>query len=274
MSGIFNSQIFKIDHTSEIHFIDIKEIDETMSSFINQHFVRICKGVNSRSSIEIVKKTAKKFFDSKDYNKRIGGTAEFFIHLYLLSLSFEQQCMFLNKEENAMKKGFDGYYTIGEDEWIMESKAGNSIDGSLHKSKIKEAYRSLSNQLKGVNKDKNDPWQNAFQHANSRDNEPTESLLRNLELLSDDYVSEIYHLPEEFNIIPASTIFFKGEWNDVDRQVILDDIKKYLLKIEFSRMLIICCSKRTIDLFMDFLDVIERNEDNGKQRENTIEINQ
>lgn len=41
-----------------------------------------------------------------------GAVAEFFVHLYLNILGLKQECLFLNLEENSIKKGFDSSIQI------------------------------------------------------------------------------------------------------------------------------------------------------------------
>ena len=79
-----------------------------------------------------------------------GSIAEFIVHLYLKACGFSQECLFKNLEEGSIKKGFDGYYTYSNEEWIMESKSGSiKTSGITHRAKIKEAYDDLKNKIDG-----------------------------------------------------------------------------------------------------------------------------
>ena len=77
----------------------------------------------------------------KDDTTKIGAVAEFFIHLFLRELGYKQEFLFYNLEERSIKKGFDGYFSQGETQFIVESKSGfESTRNISHKAKIKEAY--------------------------------------------------------------------------------------------------------------------------------------
>ncbi|MFJ7682610.1 hypothetical protein [Peribacillus butanolivorans] len=273
MSGkLFNNEIIYLSDNIEFHFININELNLELVNFIDENFVSICKGENNKGSIERIKKRAIKFFSQKDERTRNGATAEFFLHLYLRSLDYKQECMFLNMEENSIKKGFDGYYSQGKDQWILESKSGNIRSKNVkHSSKISEAYASLNKQLRG--EAENDPWQNAYQHANSRDVGTNESILSVLQNFSDDFIDEKYHSSEDLNIIPAATVFLNGVWEEIDIKKVHKKILKSIPNFKFKKIKIICCTKKSLDLFMDFLGVPKREERNEEQRKNTANIN-
>jgi len=95
-----NTQI--IDNIS-IHVIDIEYINSDLKQFIDQYFVNICEG-DSDSNLEQVKKIVIYFLSSKDSNTKMGATAEFFLHLYLKSLGYKQECLYLNLEEGSKKR--------------------------------------------------------------------------------------------------------------------------------------------------------------------------
>jgi len=248
-----------VDENVEVHYIDIREINEELAAYINENFVSICKGEGNTSSLEKTKKRAAKFFLKKDERTRNGATAEFFLHLYLRSIGYRQECMFLNMEENSIKKGFDGYYSKDGEEWILESKSGNERSTNIsHSAKVSEAYTSLKNQLSGGSE--NDPWQNAYQHANSRDVGTAENILAMLQNFSDDYEDEKYHSPSKFNIMPSGTVFLNGEWQEFDLKEIHNKILKIFPKFEYKKLRIICCTKKSLDLFMDFLGVPKRED--------------
>ncbi len=265
--NLFNSQVIKINDNVEFHYIGIKDFNKKFIDYINENFVSICKGEKNTSSLEIIKKRAFKFFEKKDERTRNGGTAEFFLHLYLKFLDYKQECMFLNMEEASIKKGFDGYYSKGNDEWILESKSGNyRFDSVSHHSKITEAYNSLKKQLNGESE--NDPWQNAYQHANSKDVDTNNTILKILQEFSDDFFSEIYYTPEDFNIIPAGTVFLNGEWEDFDVNEIYEKVVRNIKGFEYKKLIVICCTKKSLDLFMDFLGVPKREGDYEQQGKN------
>lgn len=267
--NLFDRQIMKINDNVEFHYISIKDFDAKMVKFINENFVNICRGDNNQTPLEIIKKTAYNFFVGKDERTRSGASAEFFMHLYLRSIHFKQECMFLNMEETSVKKGFDGYYSRDDEEWILDSKSGNARSKSVsHPDKIKEAYTSMKNQLNGTAQ--NDPWQNAYQHANSKDVDSTDSILSILQSFSNDFVLKKYHSPENFNIMPAATIFLNGEWEDYNVDEIYTKVSKAISKFKYRKLIILCCTKRSLDLFMEFLDVPKREDNYGSQRKSAI----
>lgn len=271
-SNLFNSKIEFINENIEIHFLNIKELNIQFIEYINENIVSICKGINNKSSLEVIKKRIVRFFEKKDERARNGATAEFFLHLYLRNLDYKQECMFFNMEENSPKKGFDGYYSKNNEDWIMESKSGNAKHINVtHPNKIKEAYNNLKEQLSG--RTSNDPWQNAFQHANSRDVGTEESILETLRRFSDDYICEIYYSPEQFNIIPASTIFLNGVWEDVDSETVYKKLMQIIPSFKHKKLLIICCTKKTLDLFIDYLGISKGEENNEQQRKETANFN-
>ncbi|MGE7762280.1 hypothetical protein [Peribacillus sp. NPDC097895] len=270
--NLFNSQIKHINENAEFHFINIKSLNPKMVEYINGNFVSICKGENNERPLQIIKKRAYKFFENKDERTRNGATAEFFLHLYLRSLDYKQECMFLNMEETSIKKGFDGYYSKESEEWILESKSGNARYKTVsHPSKIKEAYDSLKKQLSGSSD--NDPWQNAYQHANSRDVGTKDSILAILQDFSDDYIVEKYYSPEKFNIIPAATVFLNGVWEDIEIEKLYAQVLKAVPSFKYKKLIIICCTKKSLDLFMDFLGVPKREDKNEQQRKNATNVN-
>ena len=121
--------------------IDVDE--EFVQEQIAENIVSICEG-NLETDLETIKIKLKDYLEPKGIRIRRGAIAEFYIHLFLKSLGYKQHCLFLNLEENSIKKGFDGYYVFNGDEWIVESKSGAS---ATHKSKIEEAYGDLKEKL-------------------------------------------------------------------------------------------------------------------------------
>ena len=154
--------------------IDIENINEVVKATLDEYFVPICEG-NSGSNLSTVKTRVRNLFATKEYEWIMGATAEFFVHLYIRLTGFKQECLFLNLEENSIKKGFDGYYSKDGQEWLMESKAG-SIDskGISHADKVTLAMNDLSKKVSGKDKSgkkklPNNPWQEAYAHASQYD---------------------------------------------------------------------------------------------------------
>ena len=250
---MFKTRVQSIDSNIIIHIIDIEHISNGLKLFIDEHFVNICEG-DSDSNLKRVKRIVLDFLSSKDSNTKMGATAEFFLHLYLKSLGYKQECLYLNLEEGSIKKGFDGYCSLDDiEEYIMESKSGSSsTNGISHPSKIKEAYNDLKNSLAGI-KSNNNPWKNAYNHASHIDVKTAKNIRRNIKKLSDEFDDNIFHNIKDFNIIPASTIFLDNIWNDAYSKNIIDDLKKLSEKFEFSKLNIICVTQKSLQLFEEYL---------------------
>jgi hypothetical protein len=139
-------KIIQINQNVTLHIFELQEITDEIKSFIDSKIVNITNGTR-KIDLKIVKTKLKNFLASKKGSTtEMGAIAEFFIHLYLSTQGYKQECLFFNLEENSIKKGFDGYYSKETLEWIMESKSGlSSTKGISHKSKIKEAYDDLDN---------------------------------------------------------------------------------------------------------------------------------
>lgn len=243
----------KVDgnHLYELHVINIKEISDEFSDFIDRYFVSICEG-NSGSNIKVVKKRVLKFLESKTNDTRIGSMAEFLMHLYLNNLGYKQECRFLNLEEESIKKGFDGYYSNSDEEWIMESKSGFSTSKSIsHKNKILEAYRDLEGKIKGETK--NNPWMNAYNHASHRDINTKESIVKHIKGLADDFVLDNFYNIKDFNIIPGATIFLEGTWIDNDLDKIVNDVEQSILTLQYKKIIAICCTQISVQAFIEYI---------------------
>ncbi len=246
----------QVNENCIIHIIDIKILSIDLKNYLDDHFVSICEG-DSGSKLNAVKKIIIDFLETKDFRTKMGATAEFFIHLYLKSIGFNQECLFLNLEERSIKKGFDGYYSINNEEYIMESKSGlSSTDSIKHEDKIKDAYDDLKNNLAGKSrKSKNNPWKNAYNHASHIDVGTTSSIRKNIKQLSDEYEVSTYHDIKDFNIIPSSTIFLNNIWTDEYSNNIIDTLESLSESLDFKKLNIICVTKQSLDLFKSYLEI-------------------
>jgi hypothetical protein len=235
--------------------LDIKLLTNILKEYLDEHFVNICEG-NSGTSLNEVKKIIIEFLKTKDDRTKMGATAEFFLHLYLKSIGFKQECLFLNLEERSIKKGFDGYYSLNNEEFIMESKSGSSKTKNIsHNDKIKEAYTDLKNNLSGKStKSKNNPWKNAYNHASHIDVGTGSNIRKNIKELSDNYNKSIYHEVKNFNIIPTSTIFLEDIWSDEYSKDIIDRLETLSKSLEFKQLTIICITKKSINIFQQYLE--------------------
>lgn len=253
-SEIFDVEYRHISNDNYLHVINIQEINIELEEFIDTCISLICYGPDD-TDISIIKKELISFFETKqsDPDKRTikGAIAEFFINLYLLDIGFKQEYLFLNLEENSIKKGFDGYFTFSNEEWIFESKSGSiNSSNSTHKDKISTAYTDLKKKVE--TKTSNNPWKNAFNHAKRVGSE--DDIIKNLKKLSDDFVLEKYQKIKDLNIIPGSTIFLEGNWIDIDTDDLEFKIKGFLSGKEYKGINVICVNNKSIELFQDYLN--------------------
>jgi len=252
----FKKDIFSVEHRhlsddNYLHIINVEKIDQKLKNLIDTNLSSIWNGDNS-TDVKIAKIQLKSFLDSKK-NSTIekGAIAEFFLHLYLREIGFSQECLFQNLEEGSIKKGFDGYYSFKNEEWILESKSGAiSVKGVSHINKIKEAYNDLNDKLLG--KKLNNPWQNAFHHAKIVGS--NSKIINNIKTLSDNYTNKKFNDIKDFNIIPGSTIFFEGEWKPVSAVKTEKDIMNLISKLDFNKIHVVCVNKKSVELFREYLD--------------------
>lgn len=251
-SDVFHVEYRNISEDNYLHVINIDQIDYKLKLFIDKNIVKICEG-SSDSDCESIKKRLKSFFATKNgTTTEMGAIAEFFIHLYLNDCGFKQECLFLNLEENSIKKGFDGYYSFRNDEWVVESKSGKSSSpDTTHKNKINEAYKDLSDKFSGIGG--NNPWRNAYNHASHSDVNSSSNIRSNIKKLSDEYGKEIFHNIKDFNIIPSSTIFLEDSWKFIDVDQLESKIRELIVKFQFKKIHIICVNKKSLSLFLNYL---------------------
>ena len=225
--------------------IDVDE--EFVQEQIAENIVSICEG-NSETDLETIKIKLKDYLGPKKIRTRRGAIAEFYIHLFLKSLGYKQHCLFLNLEENSIKKGFDGYYIFNGEEWIVESKSGVNV---THKSKIEEAYGDLKEKL--TTKSKNNPWENAYNHAAHAAIGAKKPILKRLKALSNNYVKNI-HLPlTEFCLMPCGTVFNHDASSNEVKDAIYNSIKDTTNSMKYKKICIIAISNRAYNAFLEFI---------------------
>lgn len=244
-------KVESITDNVNIHIIHINDFSENFKNFIDEKLRTIYLGTRE-IDLALAKQKLFNFFETKSLNTKMGASAEFFIHLYLSSLGFKQECLMSNLEEGSIKKGFDGYYSKYDEEWIMESKSG-TIDtiGITHKAKLKEAYSGLSSLLNGGST--NNPWENAYNHVSHRDVNTRDSIIKNIQKLSDEFDIGVVYEIKDFNIIPAGSIFYNSTITK-DKESIFDEIKDLYEDFDFKKLELICISKKTLSLFLDYLN--------------------
>jgi hypothetical protein len=249
----FNVSVKDLGNGNELCIIDIDDIGTNLKACMDAKFVKICEGI-SGTDLKLVKKRLITFLSTKKGSTTEGGAiAEFLLHLYLNDGGFQPQFLYFNLEEGSIKKGFDGYYFYNGDEWILESKSGSSNTKDIsHASKIKEAYDDLQGKFTGTGT--NNPWRNAYSHASHLDVGANANVRANIKKFSDEYDQKTFYKTDKFNIIPGSTIFLDGIWVASDISTIDTEIKSLIKKFSFNKIIVICITKKSIQIFWDYLN--------------------
>ena len=252
MSKVFKIPPIKLSNNSFIHVIEIEQIDIEFGKFIDDKIRLITEG-NTDTDISRIKNRLYNFLRRKKGTTiEMGAVAEFMVHLYMSEMGYKQEFVFFNLEERSIKKGFDGYYTLNNEEWILESKSGLiSTKGISHSAKFSEAYSDIKEKLK--DSDGRNPWRNAYNHACHRPVESAEDIIKNLKNLADDFDSELYQNIENLNLLPAATIFLEGNWSSIDQPLLLSDIKKSITTKRFKGINILCVNIKSLEILEDFL---------------------
>ena len=252
------------DEKLSIYVIDIKELNENLKNTINQFIVSICEGPQETLlELEDVKEEIRRFLTEKkpknnetgrETNTYIGAIAEFFIHLFLNYIGLKQECLFLNLEEKSIKKGFDGYYSLNGETWIMESKSGYiNSQNATHKEKLNISYKQLKDKITTNDPSVNNPWKNAFYHAQIA--QSNKNILKELQVFSQQFIrKEIKNDINNFNLIPCSTIYYFKDWEE-NKEDILNEIKHSFSEVECRKLKIICINKKFKRLFLNYLGI-------------------
>ena len=259
------SKEFKLNDRVLLSIIDIDDLDNDFIKILDDNFVSICEG-NSGSKLEIVKKRVVDLFSTKNYDWILGATAEFFIHLYIRTNGYKQECMYLNLEENSIKKGFDGFYSRNNETWLMESKAG-SIDSKnvTHSGKVILAMNDLTKKVSGKDKTgkrekPNNPWQEAYAHAGHCDIGTAKEIRYSLKTLADNFVIGKYKTIDEFNTMPCGTVFLSGTWKQFDHENIKETINQLEHKLLGKQVHVICVTNKSVKLFINYINGRINNE--------------
>lgn len=236
-----------------LYMINIEIIDDELKLYFDKKLTKICEGNREIDLKDVKLKLTNFFISKKDSDLELGAVAELIIHFFISTLNFKQEFLYTNLEENSLKKGFDGYYTKLNEDWILESKSGSiSTIGITHQGKISEAYTGIKNKIEGIDH-KNNPWENAYKHASNSDVNTKKNIKEKLNQLSLDYNKNDFHKVDKFNLIPCSTIFLEDKWNCIDEVELIVKIKKSILKKEFNKIIIICINKKSLKHIIDYL---------------------
>lgn len=253
----FNCSEYVISNRIELTVLDIEHLTGAVKSILDKNFVSICEG-SSGTDLVTAKKEVANLYTRKDEDWKMGATAEFFVHLYLKLRGFKQECLFLNLEEGSIKKGFDGYYSLHNVEWLMESKAGAAKNtGVSHVNKVKLAMRDLEDKVAGRPKrgcTPNNPWKNAYSHASHCDVGTAANLRKNIKALADDFTNGKFHLIDEFNTIPCGTIYLSGIWTPPNHQDVFDGIQAISNILKGQKIHAICVTHKSVDLFISYIN--------------------
>ncbi len=248
------AELKKINDQVDLIVIDLLEITPQLADIIDKHIIEICEGA-SDSELKLVKNRFLKFLDPKDKRTQHGAVSEFFVHLYLKMQNYKQEFLFFNLEEGSIKKGFDGYFSKDNEEFIVESKSGSAISNNIsHQNKINEAYDDIKSVVAGKSKkSKNNPWRNAYNHASHIDTQTKLSIRKKIKELSNLFDEGKFKNIEEFNIIPCSTIFLDGKLGESFSDSILNEKEKYFIKFKSKTSKILCTTKNSYDTFYKYL---------------------
>jgi hypothetical protein len=253
MSRLLNCEIISHsnDNTKQLLINSFDGLDSEDLKFLENEFVKICKGDNSSYDIRTIAKKVRDQLQAQTDNTKIGATAEFFVHLLLRKFNYKQQCCYRNLEENSIKKGFDGVYSKEENIYLMESKSSSTV--SQHNNKhlhcLDLAYDGLTGLLSGNTP--NDPWENAASHASVSTGNL--SLQHKFEQLSKKHTNGEFSEIEDQNIIPASTLYVDDLGNvEIDAS----KIKAYMSNHRCASELAICLATKNPDILINILDKI------------------
>lgn len=241
----------KIDDKITVFAINIESLDDDLKTFMNEKLISICKG---KRDIEL--KTVKAEFlnylnKKKTSNLLTGSVSEFFVHLFLNLKDFKQEFLYFNLEGNDIKKGFDGYYSKDSQEWILESKA-TTEKTKQHKTIVNIGYTGVKAKIETLDSG-NNPWENAYNHADLGAVGADKKLLDKLSLLSENYINEVYGVIDDFNVMVASTIFLEDNWESINIEDLKKDIQEYLKDKSYKSIIIICLNKRSISHLQEYL---------------------
>ena len=258
LQASLKKQKVTLENGTLLTILEIDELNENLSSLMDEYLVSICEGTYSDSALFEVKARVKDLFKDKssedeDYtNWEMGAVAEFYIHLYLNVEKMKQECLFFNLEERSIKKGFDGYYSDEEEQWVMESKSGSSkTSGISHMSKLSEAVADLKKKFSGDVK--NNPWSNAFNHASHIDVSAASQIRKYIKNLSNDFTFKVSHDISEFNIIPCATIYYEDD-PFLEIEAIQESVSSDFKNIA-KKMHMICVSQKSVGVFKKYIGI-------------------
>ncbi len=232
--------------------INIEKIENDFAKYIDSKLITICKG-KREIKLSTVKTEFIEYLKAKNKSNLLpGSVSEFFIHVFLSSQDYKQEFLYFNLEENSIKKGFDGYYSKGDIDWVLESKSTTQI-GKKHSHNINLGYTGIRDKIEGLD-NKNNPWENAYNHASIRTVAAQDSLLKKLSALSELYTEKKYGKIKDFDIMVSSTIFLEGNWSEINVNTLKQDVTDYLENKVFKSIVIICLNKKSTTHLLEYLE--------------------
>jgi len=252
-SEVFNCECRELGDGNHLHFINIPDLNEDITRYIDASIVSICEGATNTDLATIKQRLIDFLTPKKGSTTEMGAIAEFFGHLYLTEIGFKQEFLFLNLEEGSIKKGFDGYYSLNDESWIYESKSGSTATkGATHESKVSLAYSDIKDKISG--NPANNPWQNAYNHACHIDVGTDVSIRQTLKALANVFTLGTRQDVGSFNLIPGSTLFVDGAWSDINSDTIAPRLKQLIENFNFKKINVVCVNKASVDLFWRYLE--------------------
>jgi len=231
--------------------INIEKIEDDFATYIDDKLISICKG-KREIQLSTVKTEFIDYLEAKNQSNLLSGSvSEFFIHVFLSSQDYKQEFLYFNLEENSIKKGFDGYYSKGDTDWVLESKSTTQVD-KKHNHNINLGYTGIKDKIEGIDY-KNNPWENAYNHASMGTVATKSTLLKKLSALSELYTEKKYGEIKDFDLMVSSTIFLEDNWNEIDIDELKQDITNYLADKDFSSIIVICLNKKSTAHLIDYL---------------------
>jgi len=262
MESLFVTHTDSLNEDTLLTVLEFPELSDELRSLLDENLVSVTEGEHSSSSLEDVKRRIVDLFANKqskilgEYsNWEMGAVAELFIHLYIKTMGLRQECMFFNLEDRSAKKGFDGYYTQGEQHWIMESKSGSiATAGITHEAKLKEALNDLKEKFTGTGTSRNNPWREAYNHASHVDVRTAGAIRNYIKDLATEYTSGVFHVPAEFNVIPCATIYFEDTVFRSSKNLI-EEAANSISEITYKKGIFLCVSSKSVSIFKQYLGI-------------------
>lgn len=236
--------------SERLKIYEINSLSDELKQLIDTNIVEICNGI-SDEQVHDVKRSLYKKLKNKNSSLSKGGFTEFFIHLILKKMRFQQASIFNNLETtNSLKRGSDALYTNDSDGvcfWIVESKSSFTVNTDKHSELLKVAYQGIKASI--TNTGKNNPFQNAVYHRSAYNRfDPEHSIFDILKQLSKKFENREELKITDFNIIPTSTISIRQFDNEKDSK----DTSK--LNFESKDFIAICVHNTIFDKFLDYLN--------------------